>query len=133
MFKSAAVAFRCTRMSLDLASRVKGPKAPDLAILALLFSCVARLVIHPTALHWTSTFVEFICRINGVKPPSWTMETLFSATETLTSLASPCLEWLTVHSKIAQRSAGRPLDLDIRVLQEEEDRFQGISVHFSDI
>lgn len=51
MFKRAPVAFRCTLISLDFANLVKGPKAPDLAILALLSSCVARLVIHPTALH----------------------------------------------------------------------------------
>jgi hypothetical protein len=51
MFKRAPVAFRWTRMSFDLANRVSGPKAPDLAIFALLSSCVAKFVMHPTALH----------------------------------------------------------------------------------
>jgi len=45
----------------------------------LLSSCVARFVMHPTALHWTSTLSEDIWRIKGARPPSWTMETLFSA------------------------------------------------------
>lgn len=60
MLRSAPVAFLCTRMSLDLARRVSGPSAPDLAILALLSSCVAKFVIHPTALHCTSTFGDII-------------------------------------------------------------------------
>ena len=51
MLRSAPVAFLWTRMSLDLASLVRGPRAPDRAILALLSSCVARLVMQPTALH----------------------------------------------------------------------------------
>jgi hypothetical protein len=74
MLSSAPVAFRWTRMSLDRASRVRGTRAPDLAIFVLLSSkkgfqllardnrgnhpvipCVARLVTHPTALHCTST------------------------------------------------------------------------------
>lgn len=79
MFSSAPVAFLCTRMSLDLARRVRGCRAPERAILALLSSCVARLVIHPTALHCTSTLGEFICLMRGARPPSATMATLFSA------------------------------------------------------
>ena len=79
MLSKAPVALRCTRMSLDFASRINGPKAPDLAILALLSSCVARFVMQPTALHCTSTFGEIICRIRGARPPRRTMETLFSA------------------------------------------------------
>ena len=80
MLRRAPVAFLWTLMSLDFASRVKGPSAPDRAILALLSSCVARLVIQPTALHCTSTLDDIICRIRGVSPPSWTIRTLFSAT-----------------------------------------------------
>lgn len=38
MFSRAPVAFRCTRISFDLAKRVRGAKAPDLAIFALLSS-----------------------------------------------------------------------------------------------
>lgn len=38
MFSKAPVAFRCTRISLDLASRVRGTKAPDLAIWVLFSS-----------------------------------------------------------------------------------------------
>lgn len=79
MLSKAPVAFLCTRISFDLASLVRGLKAPDLAILALLSSCVAKFVMQPTALHCTSTFEDNICRINGVSPPSCTIETLFSA------------------------------------------------------
>lgn len=85
MFNRAPVAFLWTRMSLDLARRVNGPNAPDLAILALLSSCVARLVIHPTALHCTSTFGDIICRMRGVSPPRRTIATLFSAGQLLES------------------------------------------------
>lgn len=80
MFSKAPVAFLCTRMSFDFASLVNGPSAPDLAILALLSSCVARFVMQPTALHWTSTLGDIICLISGGSPPSRTMLTLFSAT-----------------------------------------------------
>ena len=38
MLSNAPVAFLWTRMSLDFASLVNGPNAPDLAILALLSS-----------------------------------------------------------------------------------------------
>lgn len=79
MFNKAPVAFLCTRISLDFASRVRGPRAPDRAILALLSSCVAKLVIQPTALHCTSTLGDIICRIRGVRPPRSTIATLFSA------------------------------------------------------
>jgi hypothetical protein len=79
MFSRAPVAFRCTRMSFDFARRVRGVRAPERAILALLSSWVARLVIHPTALHWTSTLGEFICLMRGARPPRATMATLFSA------------------------------------------------------
>ena len=74
MFSNAPVAFLCTRMSLDLARRVSGCRAPERAILALLSSCVARFVMHPTALHCTSTLGEFICLMRGARPPSATME-----------------------------------------------------------
>lgn len=80
MFNKAPVAFLCTRISLDLARRVRGPNAPDRAILALLSSCVAKLVIQPTALHCTSTFGDIICLMRGVSPPRSTIATLFSAT-----------------------------------------------------
>ena len=80
MFNRAPVAFLCTRMSFDFAKRVRGPRAPDLAIFALLSSCVARFVMQPTALHCTSTFGDIIWRMRGVSPPRSTIETLFSAT-----------------------------------------------------
>lgn len=83
MFNRAPVAFRCTRMSLDLASLVKGDSAPERAIFALLSSCVARFVIQPTALHCTSTFGDIICRMRGGRPPNITMLTLFSAAKSL--------------------------------------------------
>lgn len=73
------MAFLCTRMSRDLASLVKGPRAPERAILALFSSWVAKFVMQPTALHCTSTFGDSIWRIKGVRPPSWTIRTLFSA------------------------------------------------------
>lgn len=83
MFSRAPVAFLWTRMSFDFAKRVRGPKAPDLAIFALLSSCVARFVMQPTALHCTSTFGDIICRMRGVSPPRSTMDTLFSAANRL--------------------------------------------------
>lgn len=79
MFNKAPVAFRCTLISFDFASLVRGPSAPDLAILALFSSWVARFVMQPTALHCTSTFGDIICRMRGERPPSNTIETLFSA------------------------------------------------------
>lgn len=60
MLSNAPVAFRCTRMSFDLANLVSGTKAPDFAIFVLFSSCVAKLVTHPTALHCTSTFGDSI-------------------------------------------------------------------------
>jgi hypothetical protein len=81
MLSSAPVALRWTRMSLDFANRVRGCRAPERAILDLLSSWVARFVMHPTALHCTSTFGEFICLIKGASPPNETIATLFSAVE----------------------------------------------------
>ena len=83
MFNRAPVAFLWTRMSFDFANRVSGPKAPDLAIFALLSSCVAKFVMQPTALHCTSTFGDIIWRMRGVRPPRSTIETLFSAKKNL--------------------------------------------------
>lgn len=40
MLSNAPVAFRCTRMSFDRASRVSGMRAPDRAILALFSSTI---------------------------------------------------------------------------------------------
>lgn len=34
--------------------------------------------MHPTALHWTSTFGDSIWRMRGSSPPSWTIVSLFS-------------------------------------------------------
>lgn len=79
MLSRAPVALRCTRISFDFARRISGPKAPERAILALFSSWVARLVMHPTALHWTSTFGDIICRIRGASPPRATIDTLLSA------------------------------------------------------
>lgn len=79
ILSNAPVALRCTRMSFDLARRIRGPKAPERAILALFSSCVARLVIQPTALHCTSTLGDIIWRIRGASPPRATIKTLFSA------------------------------------------------------
>jgi hypothetical protein len=47
--------------------------------LALFSSCVARFVIHPTALHCTSTLGDIIWRMRGASPPRVTINTLFSA------------------------------------------------------
>jgi hypothetical protein len=105
MLRRAPVAFLCTRMSLDLANLVRGPRAPERAIFALFSSWVARLVMHPTALHWTSTFVESICRIRGWSPPIWTMRTLFSAIGRQT--------WSEVGAR--QQAVGRDLLLTARL------------------
>jgi hypothetical protein len=80
IFNSAPVAFLCTLISFDFASLVSGPNAPDLAIFALLSSWVAKLVMHPTALHCTSTFGDIIWRMRGCRPPRRTIAVLFSAT-----------------------------------------------------
>ena len=79
MLSNAPVALRCTRISFDLARRIRGPSAPDRAILALFSSWVARLVIQPTALHCTWTLGDIIWRIRGASPPRATIKTLFSA------------------------------------------------------
>lgn len=79
MFSNAPVAFLCTLMSLLFASRVNGANAPEVAICALFSSCVARFVMQPTALHWTSTLLEFICLIRGSRPPSSTIRILLEA------------------------------------------------------
>ena len=75
-------------MSLDFASLVSGPSAPDLAILALFSSWVAKFVMQPTALHCTSTFGDIICLMRGERPPSSTIETLFSAAEQTSAVSS---------------------------------------------
>ena len=119
MFKRAPVAFLCTRMSFDFAKRVRGPKAPDLAIFALLSSCVARFVMQPTALHCTSTFGDIIWRMRGVSPPRSTMETLFSAADNQTHFEESYEKLqvrLTVDSKVPERRAGRPLYFNIWAL-----------------
>lgn len=119
MLSSAPVAFLCTRMSFDLASLVKGCRAPDRAILDLLSSCVARFVMHPTALHCTSTFGEFICLINGARPPSATIATLFSAVGSQRKRPLAIHSARTVHGQVAQRRTCRALHLDIGVLEQE--------------
>jgi hypothetical protein len=103
ILSSAPVAFRCPRISLDRASRVRGTRAPDLAIFVLLSStretqlpahstraseaipCVARLVTHPTALHCTSTLGLSIWRMRGSSPPNLTISSLFSASPGLSA------------------------------------------------
>lgn len=132
MFSSAPVAFLCTRMSLDFASLVRGCSAPERAIFALLSSCVAKLVMHPTALHCTSTLGEFICLINGARPPSATMATLFSAAGVSVCLkVVPCEH--TVYRQVAQGGARCTLHFDVRILEQEQNRLQGVSVDLSDI
>lgn len=106
MFKSAPVAFLWTRLSFERARSTKSRRASDFAIFALFSSsdmalmlknydpnanncfdklnsvpCVARLVMQPTALHWTSTFGLPIWRMRGSKPPNFTISNLLSATE----------------------------------------------------
>jgi hypothetical protein len=132
MLSSAPVAFLWTRMSFDLARRVRGCNAPDRAILALLSSCVARLVMHPTALHCTSTLGEFICLINGARPPSATMATLFSAAVVSTRFDGVGCEH-TVYGQIAQGGTRCTLHFNVGVLEQEQDRLQGVSVDLSDI
>ena len=51
--------------------------APLLAIRNLFSSCVAKLVMHPTALHWTSMLGDIIWRINGSIPPISAISVLF--------------------------------------------------------
>lgn len=131
MLSSAPVAFLWTRMSFDFARRVRGWRAPDRAILALLSSWVARLVMHPTALHCTSTLGEFICLIRGARPPRATMATLFSAAGGVRRSLRELGRVHTVDGKIAQGGTGGTLYLDIWVLQQEQDGLEGVAVDFS--
>jgi len=135
MFSRAPVAFRWTRMSFDFAKRVRGCRAPERAILALLSSCVARLVMHPTALHCTSTLGEFICLIKGARPPSETMATLFSAggVSRMSEVEESGGVARTVDGEVAQGGTGGTLHLDVGVLEQEEDGLQGVAVDLSDI
>lgn len=116
MFSKAPVALRWTRMSFDLASFVNGGSAPERAILALLSSWVARFVMQPTALHCTSTLLEFIWRIKGVRPPNWTMRTLLCAMA-VRRMLQEATGGLTIDSEVAQGSAGSPLDFYVRTFQ----------------
>lgn len=118
MFNRAPVALRWTRMSLDLASLVKGPRAPDRAIFALLSSCVAKLVMQPTALHWTSTLAEFICRMRGMRPPKETMRTLLSAARMSESpkFHNDVKTFHTVDREVSKCSTCCPLHFNILTL-----------------
>lgn len=133
MFSNAPVAFLCTRMSFDFASLVSGPRAPDLAILALLSSCVARLVMQPTALHWTSTLGDIICRMRGGNPPSWTIATLFSATDSQSVQVERTGQQRTVDGQIAQCRTGCSLNFNVRILEEKQNGLESIAVDFSHI
>lgn len=133
MFSKAPVAFLCTRISLDFARRVRGPSAPDRAILALLSSCVAKLVIQPTALHCTSTFGDIICRMRGVRPPRSTIATLFSAKAHVSLVRAEKGVGLTINCQIPKSCASCSLHLDIGALQQEQYGFEGISIYFTDI
>ena len=53
-FSNAPAAFLCTLESATLVSLSRGGMAPCRAISLLLDSVVARVVIHPHELHWTS-------------------------------------------------------------------------------
>lgn len=137
MLSNAPVAFRCTRMSFDLARRIRGPRAPERAILALFSSWVARFVMHPTALHCTSTFGDIIWRIRGFNPPRVTINTLFSAVTCQRPEISPvqgkCREMHTIHGQIAQRGAGSSLHFNVGALEEGEDGVQGVTVDLTNI
>lgn len=49
------------------------------SIMQIIVPCVARFVMQPTALHWTSTFGLPIWRMSCSRPPSLTIKSLFSA------------------------------------------------------
>ena len=89
--------------------------------------------MQPTALHWTSTFGDSICRISGVRPPSWTMRTLFSAAQVSTVFVMWAASLLTVYGQVSQSCTGGPLDFDVWALKEEQDGFQGVAVNFPHI
>lgn len=46
ILSNAPVAFRCTRISFDLANRVSGTRAPDLAIFVLLSSIHKKFMVN---------------------------------------------------------------------------------------
>lgn len=121
-------------MSFDFASLVNGPRAPDLAIFALLSSCVARLVMQPTALHCTSTFGDIICLIRGASPPSNTMATLFSALHShISMLVSGMGGPHTVHCKITESSTCSALHLDIGALQQKKYWLKCFAINLTNI
>jgi hypothetical protein len=88
--------------------------------------------MHPTALHCTSTFGEFICLISGANPPKATIATLFSAESVSISLSDLVLRH-TVYSQVSQRRTRSPLHLDVRVLKEEQYGLEGITIDFPHI
>lgn len=139
MLSNAPVALRCTRISFDLARRIRGPNAPDRAILALFSSWVARLVIQPTALHCTSTLGDIIWRIRGASPPRATIKTLFSAEVWGSAIKEENVDPqtreppLTIDREIAQRGTGSSLDFYIRALEQEQDGFEGVPIDFAHI
>lgn len=92
--------------------------------------------MHPTALHWTSTFGESICRIRGGRPPSCTMRTLFSAAGSVSernrTTKFPRAQ-LTVYGKVAQSRTRGALYLDVGALEQKQYGLEGIAIDFPDV
>jgi len=96
--------------------------------------CVARLVTHPTALHWTSTLGLSIWRIRGSKPPSLTIRSLLSAAKICQKMRGrPAGGWvaLTIDGEVAECSTRGPLYLRVMAAEEEENRIQCVSTNGS--
>lgn len=104
-------------MSFDLASRVKGPKAPDRAILALFSSCVAKFC---NASHGVALNLDI-----------W-REHLADQRRQATELDNKHLV-LSVDGEIAKGRTGSSLDLDIGALQQKQDGLQSIAIDLADI
>lgn len=95
---------------------------------------VARFVIQPTALHWTSTLGDPIWRTSWSSPPSFTIKSLFSASVDLVCWRSFLhVSQLTVYSEISQSSACGSLNFDIMRLQQEQDGVQSVTTHLADV
>jgi hypothetical protein len=70
--------------------------------------------------------------INGARPPSATMATLFSAATVSVGVEDVWCEH-TVYRQVAQCGTRCPLHFYVGVLEQEQNRLQGVSVDLSDI
>lgn len=137
MFNSAPVAFRCTRMSFERAKRVRGTKAPDLAILDLLSSgnevnahlqvhCVNRITVSCQVGHTTnSVTLDFNIGAQHLtyqwfQTTKFDNEELVIGCQNLVDISKEKPSQLTVDCQIPQRGACCPLDFGIVAAEKKQ-------------